>query len=263
MKRNSVGVLGDEEEVGGFVKTRRTRKEPDERPGKNKTPRHQGVLRLEEAQAPAVALSVVSAEKPPEKKEEVKEMKDNKVPVVTAATRPEFEICPLCGFFNKSVKTAESGERIRYLVCKGDDDRYLAYAKKVAGELAEGKKPEVLSKIEWVLRHLDIELFERELEDARKKRDTAATRIDEKVRIAAGGKDMPREFFIELRTKFHQEVSREDYFLVRRLNARLQAARKLKPELEQMLAEKKAAKTAQTTALATVPAAQEPLPAAV
>lgn len=167
-------------------------------------------------------------------------MKEDKVPVVVATqARQEFEICSLCGFFNKSVRTG-NGERFRYLVCRGCNDKYLLYAKKIADELAAGQKPKVLSKVEWVLSQLDLERFERELEAARKTRTNAGARIDEKVRVTTNGKPLPLEVLTELRAKYRQEISQEDYFLIRRLFARLEAARKLKPELEQMLAEKAA-----------------------
>ncbi len=207
-----------------------------ERPGRNRTLRRPDQERdfleisLPEGSKPVVVLPEVQAAQPPEKTKERNEMETP----TTTQTRPEYEVCPVCGLFNKAAnKTTNEGKPIRYLVCKGCDDRYLAYAKTVAAQLAAGQKPEVLSKIEWVLSQLDLGRFERELEAARRKRTDAPARIDENVRVAANGKSLPREIFTALRAKIQEEVSNEDYFMVRRLNARLKAATKLKPELEQ------------------------------
>lgn len=235
MRRANQAVLEDgDEEVGGVIKTLRTKRRRNERPGKNKTPRPK------------------QAQVSKNQREEGIEMNKNSSAQAVPVAISRFEICPVCGFYNKSVKAAENGEQMRYLVCKGDNDRYLAYARQLAGELKKGGKPEqILSKVEWVLSQLDISRFEQELEAARLTRANANVRIDEKVRIAAGGKTLPREIFNELRAGIATDINNQDYFLVRRLNARLQAARKLKPELEQMLA----AKVAE-------PAPAEPIPIA-
>lgn len=179
-------------------------------------------------------------------------MNDNgnaQTPVIT----PRFEICPVCGFFNKSIKEAENGEKMmKYLVCKGDNDRYRAYAKKIAEEIKQKmlkgeKPPNSLTKPEWVLTQLDLERFEYELKIARNKRIVnPADRVNELLRQAGNGKTLSPEIEDELRPDFQSQAEKEfrdSNYLVRRLWARLQAARKLKPELEQMLAEK-AAQTA-------------------
>jgi len=249
--RSARAVIEDgEEEVGGFVKTRRTRLPLEEKPGKNKTPRRREVLLPsldqvivsgETQQAPVVVLPAVSAVKPPEKKIEGEEMKTATATAAPTTARLEYEICPICGFFSKSApRPGDNGEKIRYLVCKGCNDKYTVYAKKVAEEIVAGKKPAVLSKVEWVLSQIDIERFEKELEVAKKTRVNVEARVSEMIRVAVDGKALPREVFTELRAKYHQEVSREDYFLVKRLFARLEAAKKLKLELEQMLAVKAA-----------------------
>lgn len=245
MKGNGVNVLeveaaiesGEEEALpaGGVVRPRRTRLSLDEKPGKNKTPRRKEPL--EETQAPAVVLPAVSAEKPPENTSEVKDMETEKKPPVSATTattqtRPEFAPCPLCGYGKSTQK--------HFLVCKGCNDKYISYAEKVADEIAVGKHPVILSKIEWVLSQLDLERFEKELEDARQKRSRLEDSIAQMIRAKAGDQGLPREVFLRLKAKCREEIIREDQFLVRRLFARLEAARKLKPELEQMRAEKTA-----------------------
>lgn len=223
--KESQAVLEDSEEVGGFQKNPQT-KRLEEKPGKNKTPRPKKEwLKKEEAARP-----------PEEKKMENRN--NGKATRPAPVTTPRFEICPLCGFYNKSVKAAENGEQMRYLVCKGDNDRYLAYAKQVAEDLAAGKNPVVLSKVEWVLSRLDLKRFEQELETARQGRLNAPARIEEKISTATNGKALPREVLVELQAKIRAEINSQDYFLVRRLFARLEAARKLKLDLEQMLAKK-------------------------
>lgn len=245
-----VATLEREEEEAGFVKTHRNKRRPDEgeRRDKDKKTRR----------SPKVQLIELSpneeAAKPPEEKKMENRNNGNNATRPAPVTTPRFEICPLCGFYNKSVKAAENGEQMRYLVCKGDNDRYLAYAKQVAEDLAAGKNlTVVLSKTEWVLSQLDIPRFEQELEAARQMRVNPAMRIDEKIRTATNGKTLPREVLVELRAKISADISRDDYFLVRRLFARLEAARKLKPELEQMIAERTAKKAA-------APAPSDPVP---
>lgn len=217
----------DEELVGGIQRTRRTRLPTEDRPGgKNKTPRRrEESIFPEEIQAPAVVLPAVAVAKPPEKKGVI-EVKNNGGAQI-AQTRPEFEPCPLCGYGKSTEK--------KFLICKADNDRYLLYVKK---EIAANKNPaEIFSKIEWVAGKLNIPLFEQELKEAQQARANANVRIEEKIRIAAGGKTLPREVFIELRAKVVAEINAQDYHLVKRLYARLEAAKKLKLELEQKIAE--------------------------
>jgi len=151
--------------------------------------------------------------------------------------RPQFEICPVCGFFNKSVDK-------NYLVCKGDNDRYSAFVKT---EAAAGKKPtEILSKIEWVLSQLDLKRFKEELDTARRNRIVdVEKRVEELLKQAGQGKILDQEIADEFRPKYQAKAIaevRDGSYLVRRLWARLQAAQKLKPELEQMV-EKSSATT--------------------
>jgi len=242
---------GNEEGLppGGVVKIRKTKKSPDLRPRKNKTPRQRKVSEGDtNASVEAQILAIDSPE------EGVCKM--NVVATATSAPtpaniRPEFEICPACGFFSKlSNKTTEKGEKIRFLVCKGCNDKYNLYAKQIADKMEPGKKLLVLSKVEWVLSQLDIPRFERELEEARKARLNPNPRIDERVRATASGQVLPKEVFIALRARIQKEVSNEDYFLVRRLFARLEAVKKLRPELEKMLAEKTADEPAEESATA-------------
>ena len=236
-------ATGDEENlpVGGFEKKYRTNRWSDERPGKNKKPRRQKPL--EETRASVVILPTVSAVNPPEKKEEVNEMNSqNSGNTQTAPVAPRFEICPICGFFSKLAnKTTEDGEKIRFLVCKGCNDEYAAYATNVAKVIISGKKDiATLSKTEWVLSQIDLTRFEKELEEARQKRVGIHERAIKSAQADRAGKSTPREVFISLVTQYEKKEGDELYFLVKRLFARLEAAKKLKPELEQMLAQKAA-----------------------
>jgi len=248
-------TLEREEETGGFVRNPRINGPPRERPWKQKTPRHRrdpleelSTVIIPEEQAQTVVV------KPPEKNKEVKEMETNET---TAATRPEFEICPLCGF-NKTFRIAENGQSHRYLVCKGCNDEYSSYAAETAKAIKDGRRPEMLTKFEWVYAQLNLPLFNEEHQRTLRERDGLHDWAVEKAKADAHtlGKAMPVEVFSSL-VKTYEEGERSNrQFRVMKAWARLQAATKLKPELERIIAEaaKKAAETAPaTTALIAIP----------
>lgn len=233
-----IGVLDkEEEEIGGIIRIRRTKgvEEEGKKPRRNKTPRtkrEKDVL-SEGQDTPAVILPVVTTtvEEKNEKKEEGEKEMNNVNGTPASVIRPRFELCLGCGKNSKLADVVKDGKNIHYLVCKACNDRYTDYAQKIAGEIAKGKNPTALNKIDWLVEKLD-----RELDAARQLRANAPTRVAEKVLEKSKGKTLPREVFAALQASIKEEVTQDDYNLVRRLNARLQAAKKLKEELEQKLA---------------------------
>ena len=287
----------EEDEPVGFVRNHRPTGPPRERPWKHKTPRRPRdpleelsmATTLEEPQAPVVELPVVAVARPPEKKEEVKEMASNVTPVKEKKIpfpALGFEICPACGQYSKHV--VHDGEP--YLVCKACDDKWYAYMKecdeqyrvyadKVALEIAAGSNPVVTpkvvqSKLEWILARLDIVSMEKELADARlmmeihnKRYARRAERIAKRIRDKTNGKTMPQEVLVSLRNLYEKEVTKEDaetakndIDLVRYLNTWFTAVKKFKPELEQKIAER-AARAAAPVPDAPAPAPETPAPA--
>lgn len=239
-------IEGDEDErlIGGIHRTRRTQggRVEDEEPGNKKKPGHRVAVPEEDLDpAPAVVLPVVSAVNPPENKKEVKEeMAVTTTPQTTA--KPKFEICPVCAFFNKIASNTRDGDLVRYLTCKGCNDKFVVYHAEALKKLARGEKLKVKGKIEWVLSLLDIPRFEREVEEARQARlNPDEALIDKRLSVAAEGQSLSQRDLIDLKVAVKQSVAHEKYELVKRLFARLTAAKKLKPELEQKLAEQKLA----------------------
>ncbi|MFH1780631.1 MAG: hypothetical protein ABH841_01295 [Candidatus Nealsonbacteria bacterium] len=229
-KRGQAIIIEDGEEIGigGIVKSSRTKKKDLAFSETISSPHR----RITELPAPAAAPPVTLVAN--QNNEGGKKMATTTTIITTP---PRFEICPACGFYSKLANKNTVNERINFLVCKGCNDKYLSYARQIAGELATGQKPKVLSKIEWVATQLDLDRFECELETARKKRADIATRVNEKIQGTVNGKTLPIEVLSELKAMYQKEIADSDYFLVRRLFARLEAAKKLKLELEKKLAE--------------------------
>lgn len=171
---------------------------------------------------------------------------DETQPADTTPQNPksQFNPCAICGH-NKS--------DAKFLVCKADDDRYKAYAEGIAKQIAAGKDVVALSKPEWVLEQLDLDRFEKELEEVRQKRLGVRERALEKAKTAGAGKSLPREVFTSLVDQYEKKESDELYFLVRRLYARLQAAQTLKPDLEKTVAKKATPAEAPTDETTAVP----------
>ena len=220
-----------QEEVGGFEKNHRTKRRREERPGKNKTPRPK--------EARLIIPKEPVAVKPPEEKKEVMIEMENDVPA--SQTRPEFGICAVCGQFSRVLKDG-TGRKQHFLVCKGCDNKYSLHIKAVADKIMAGENLSSMTKIEWVLSQLDIPRFEEELDKARQNRGNLEERILQRVAVKTDGKKLPKELWNELHERIQKEIRSEDHFLVQRFYARLQAAQKLKSELEERLANEAAEK---------------------
>ena len=116
------------------------------------------------------------------------------------------------------------------------------HIKAVADKIMAGENLSSMTKIEWVLSQLDIPRFEEELDKARQNRGNLEERILQRVAVKTDGKKLPKELWNELHERIQKEIRSEDHFLVQRLYARLQAAQKLKSELEERLANEAAEK---------------------
>ncbi|MFH1423602.1 MAG: hypothetical protein ABIG29_01420 [Candidatus Nealsonbacteria bacterium] len=230
-------IKGSQEDLepGGFVKNHQPNGPPHERPGKNKTPRHQRNV-LEELSLVIVPEQAAPAAKPSEVRKEVKEVSEMGKDIAEVKTRQQYRICPICGQFAIE-------EESQNWFCMGcSDNRYKLYVKGITAQILAGEKPEALTKAGWTYRELDIARFERELVETREKKINP---IAEMFR-QAGAEDLP-DVQEELRPEYQRQIDEEvrvRYSKVRRLNARLIAAKKLKLELEQMLIEKAAATAA-------------------
>lgn len=267
MTRVAQAVLKDgDEEVDGFVKTRRTRKWPNERPRKNKTPRRFKILQLEEAQAPVLELPVVAAVNPPEEKKGVIEMENNGNTQSKAPFMPRFELCHVCGRNSKSIVAAENGDKKKYLVCKACDDRYKEYVDLTGKQIAEKKNPVIYpDKIAWARAQLDLQVqrLEQELKAIWAEREAKRVRAWAIEQAEADKKD--KSLSVELLEAtiigYQNKRINELYFTAKRQNACLQDARKRKLGFEQMLANPAPVLPvpAPTTEISTEPAAGAPV----
>jgi len=226
---------------GGVEKNRRTKRGRQE-----ETPRTPEPQEAPEPQAPVAVLpAILQAAQPPEEKGV--EMKTTTAVMAQATqARQEFKPCPLCGYAIATQNKTKEGGVKKYLVCKACNDKFMAYVREIAVKFLENPATVTMSKIEWVLSQLDLERFEKELEAARNDRDNIQAKIDEEVHRETGGKSLPREVFVEVRNKVGGKVRNENYFTIRHLNGRLQAAKALKAELEKLIADKAAEATADT-----------------
>lgn len=244
-RNNDPGVL--EEEVGGFQKNPWSNKKSslqEERAGKNKTPR---------SKVPKTAttvMSVLSAVSPPEKKEGVI-MENNKT-----VQSPHPCPCPICGFD----KDAD-----RFLVCRECGKEFEAYNDKIVEQILGGQKNiTALSKSEWVLSMLNLPLFIEEHKKALQERANLNDWAIEKAKAEAHNNNstLSPEALAKMVRKFEEKERPGRQEKVVRMWARLQAARTLKPELEQRLAETaRARKAAEIVETPTPALTAEPAPA--
>ena len=205
------------------------------------------------------------AEQPPAKKKIKKEATVN---VQAHATQPaatprhftsfrslkedQFESCPLCGFRKAKeipirLRDGSTG-KTRPLVCKGCSDRYHQYGAEVATQLANGETVIVLTRHQWILSQLDLARFAQQLGEACHEKERLGKIVADK--LATHGQ-LPREVFIPLRDKYQEETGASvSYGNWRRLQARLEAAKEVRPQVEKMVAEE-AAKLAAPAPVAT------------
>ena len=173
------------------------------------------------------------------RKSDVRKTDDKKKPVPSSPKQLEFEPCPLCGARKPVRIRVRDGREVRPLTCRGCTKEYSRYAQDLAEKITAGENPKILTKPEWLLEKLDLDRFEREVEEARETNDRLYKAVMERVRKAGNGRALPRPVFCALRERYQLELGQKQaYARFRRLQARLEAAQRLRTELPQIIAAK-------------------------
>ena len=240
-----------------YVKGRPQRRHSDDDDKTNRRPQNQDARWRRPSPPTANTQQTIEkpvvAEPPPEKKEEKMANTQLRTQPQTfksfgelrGATQPQqdMESCPICGY-RKPKEITVRDTKVRPLVCKGCSDRYHQYGAKVATQLAKGETVVVFSRHAWILSQLDINRFAQELGEVFGEKNRLNNLVEEELRAKG---HLPPEVFRPLRDQLQEKLypeekttARQAYGRWRRLQARLEAAKEVRPQVEKMVADEAA-----------------------